>query len=641
MSHKMLLGQIVYSSFAATGFKTVTSAQITTQIQQAFMERVVYQHWNSYKPPKSGFRAVYIHQLSPEQILFGWLYNDGTDDIDRSDVPYFVCYYLATPLLFYFQLEEIFNCLHAGPLVWIDRHRPPETPQNIVMRKSWSYKPVRPGVAIPALIRARSHVALKQGELLNLFVPFNPQDNKADINPQTQKEEIENCAIYTRYLVKAVETGLVSLNDDVNLINSKIRQPYQGYKKNLQRYEQAFVSVVQRDSLFPQDIHNHLKRLQQSLHLIKEDIARVEASFGNTSGSNLNNSSIKHDFPLHILGNLQLSRIVSIGAVILTLTAGAIALNKIKGLLEPQPQPHVINKSTLSQNSLQLQNIPQGLIKYSGSSTFTFLQSPSVISVLQQAHPEFQQLQLRYIEPSTDKTGSSMAIKMLIEGQLSFAQSSRRVQNQEFKQAIARGFPLSEILVGIDGIAVYVNPQLSIPGLTISQLNDIYTGKITNWKSVGGPNLRITPFSYELDDGNIQNAEIVDLFQQEVLNAKPFDSTVKKVRDAIESIRKVARTRGGISYARASKVVSQYAIRPLPLSRKSDQPFVPPFTESNITAVNIPAFVDGSYPITKNIFIIVKRDGSLDEKVGLAYADLLLTPQGQKLIEQSGFVPIR
>jgi phosphate transport system substrate-binding protein len=477
MSHKMLLGQIVYSSFAATGFKTVTSAQITTQIQQAFMERVVYQHWDCYKPPESGFRAVYIHQLTPEQVLFGWLYNDGTDDINRSDVPYFVCYYLAAPLLFYFQLEEIFNCLHAGPLAWIDRHRPPAIPQNILIQNARSYKPVRPGVAIPALIRARSHIALKQGELLNLFVPLHPQDANVEINSQTQEEEIDNCAIYTRYLVKAVETGLVSLNDDVNVINTKIRQPYQGYRKNLQRYEQAFVSVIQRDASISEDIHNKLKRLQHSLHLIKEDIARVEARFDNATVSSLNSRNTQHNFPLDISGNFGLSRMAGIAATILAITAGAIALNHIKIPPEPQLQPRLINRPVPSQNSHQEQNILQGLFKYSGSSTFKFLQSPAVISVFNHTHPK---LQLRYIEPTANKTGSTMAIKMLINGQVSFAQSSRNIQSQELKQAIARGFHLEEILVGIDGIAVYVNPQLSIPGLTISQLNDIFTGKMSS-----------------------------------------------------------------------------------------------------------------------------------------------------------------
>ncbi|MDZ8184005.1 MAG: substrate-binding domain-containing protein [Nostoc sp. ChiSLP02] len=637
MSHKMLLGQIVYSSFAAIGFRTVTSAQITPEIQQAFMERVVYEHWNSYKPPKSGFRGVYIHQVTPEQVLFGWLYNDGTDDIARGDVPYFVCYYLSAPLLFYFQLEEIFNCLHSGPLAWIDRYRPPVMPQSIVLQNARGYKPVRPGVAIPAPIRARSHIALKQGDLLNLFVPFNPQENNVEMNPQAQAEEIDNCAIYTRYLVKAVETGLVSLNDDFNVINDKIKQPYQGYKKNLQRYEQAFVSVMQRDSPIPQDIHNKLKRLQHSLHLIKEDIARVEARFQNASLSSVNSSRVKYNFPLHISGNFQLSRIAGITAAILAITAGAIALNQIKAPLKPHLEPRAINRSIISENSDRIQNIPHGIFKYSGSSTFAFLQSRNVRSLFNQAHPKFQ---LRYIEPTLGKPYSDMAIEMLIEGEISFALSSREIETKEFKQATGRGFLLEEILVGIDAIAVYVNPQLSIPGLTISQLNDIYAGKIRNWKAVGGPNLRITLISYELNTGNRENLETVEFFQKEVLKGKPFSLKVQKVRDTIESIRKVATTRGSISYARASKVISQHAIRPLPLSDNFKQSFVAPIAQSNTTMANSSAFINGSYPITKKIFIIVKRDGGLNEEVGLAYTDLLLTPQGQRLIEKAGFVPI-
>jgi len=58
--------------------------EVPTQIKQAFIQQVVYQHWNSYKPPKAGYRAVYVYQVTLEHNLFGWLYNDGMDDLGRS-----------------------------------------------------------------------------------------------------------------------------------------------------------------------------------------------------------------------------------------------------------------------------------------------------------------------------------------------------------------------------------------------------------------------------------------------------------------------------------------------------------------------------------------------------------------------------
>ena len=159
---------LVYTSFDGMGFRLLASAQVPTEIQQVFIERVAYQHWDSYDPPKSGYRAVYLYQVTPEHSLFGWLYNDGADDMDRCHVPYFMCYYLAGPL-HAVQLENIFTCLQKGPVALIDRHNIPATLDNIVLRNFWSYQPTRPGVAIALDVRRHSHIALNQGELLDLF----------------------------------------------------------------------------------------------------------------------------------------------------------------------------------------------------------------------------------------------------------------------------------------------------------------------------------------------------------------------------------------------------------------------------------------------------------------------------------------
>ena len=156
----LLLDQLVYTSFAGMGFRLLAGEQVPTEIQEAFMERVVSQRWDSYAPPTSGYRAVYLHQVTPESNLFGWLYNDGADDMARTHVPYFICYYIAGPL-HAVQLENIFTCLHKGPLALIDRHNIPATLDNIFVPNFWSYQPARPGVAIGLGVRKRSHIAQK------------------------------------------------------------------------------------------------------------------------------------------------------------------------------------------------------------------------------------------------------------------------------------------------------------------------------------------------------------------------------------------------------------------------------------------------------------------------------------------------
>ena len=282
MPYSLLLGQVVYTSFATTGFRIVASEKVPAGIQQAFIERVVYQHWNSYKPPQSGYRAAYLHQISPEDNLFGWVYNDGTDEMERSDIPYFICYYLAEPLLFSFQLENIFSCLHTGPVGLIDRQSLPATIkslENVVVKNFWSYESARPGVAVPAVVRASSHVALKQGELLDLFLPVDEQETLSELNAQTPEQQIANLTIYTRQLIKAVEMGAVTLKESAATIKKRVIQSYQGYKQKLQRYEQAFISAIGHEYPIKEHTRNRLQQLQQALQLPNEDIEQIEASF--------------------------------------------------------------------------------------------------------------------------------------------------------------------------------------------------------------------------------------------------------------------------------------------------------------------------------------------------------------------------
>ena len=137
----------------------------------------------------------------------------------------------------------------------------------------------------------------------------------------------------------------------------------------------------------------------------------------------------------------------------------------------------------------QVQSVPEGLFSYGGSTTWAPIRQ-RVDSAIQTVAPQFR---LRYTDPATGAPGSGTGIKMLLNNQLAFSQSSRPLKQEEYNQAQQRGFTLKEIPVAIDGIAVAVNPDLQIPGLTITQLKDIYTGKITNWNQVGGADLPIIP----------------------------------------------------------------------------------------------------------------------------------------------------
>lgn len=284
-------------------------------------------------------------------------------------------------------------------------------------------------------------------------------------------------------------------------------------------------------------------------------------------------------------------------------------------------------------------NVPSGLFSYGGSTTWAPIRK-EVDSAIVKALPQFQ---LRYTDPTTGAPGSGTGIKMLLNNQLAFAQSSRSVKPEEYEQAKQQGFQLKEIPVAIDGIAIAVNPNLNISGLTISQLKDIYTGKITNWQQVGGPSLPILAYSRRLEDGGT-----IEFFFENVLNQEKFGANVQFIPTTTQALREVAKNPGGIYYASAPEVVGQCTVKPLPLGRKPDQ-LVAPYLKSSVTVtacsqqtnkLNAEAFKSGTYPITRRLFVIVKENGQTDQQAGDAYANLLLTTEGQELISQAGFVKI-
>jgi phosphate transport system substrate-binding protein len=276
-------------------------------------------------------------------------------------------------------------------------------------------------------------------------------------------------------------------------------------------------------------------------------------------------------------------------------------------------------------------NVPSMTVKYGGSTSFAPLRTEAIVKQILQGHPNFQ---LVYTEPPAGaKPGSGSGIEMLINSQISVAQSSRSIRDEEFQRAQTRGFGLEAIPIALDGIALYTSQQLSLPSLSRSQVKDIYTGKVTNWKQVGGPDLVIRPFSRDPKDSGTP-----EFFEESVMAKEPFAASVQPyTRDTTDTIRKVSAAPGGIGYATASEVCNQRTIKPLPISDGA-KPAVPP---CNGAQVNLQAFSKAEYPITRRLFAVIRRDGKLDEQAGVAYANLLLSDEGQKIVEQAGLAPLR
>jgi phosphate transport system substrate-binding protein len=285
-------------------------------------------------------------------------------------------------------------------------------------------------------------------------------------------------------------------------------------------------------------------------------------------------------------------------------------------------------------------NVPTGLFNYGGSTTWAPIRG-TVDPVIATAHPGFQ---LRYTEPLSGTPGSATGIRMLLKNELAFSQSSRAPKAEEFQEAQQRGYSLREIPVAIEGIAIAVHPDLNAAGLTVAQLRDIYTGRITNWSEVGGPDLPITAYSRRVEDSGT-----VEFFVENVLGGEPLNNRVRLISTTTQALRDVSTDRGGIYFASAPEVVGQCTTKPLPIGREANQ-LVPPYQGQLVPSsqcpaqrnqLNASALQSGQYPLTRRLFVIVKQNGQPDQQAGEAYANLLLTNQGQDLLSQAGFVRIR
>ncbi|HEX9386135.1 MAG TPA: substrate-binding domain-containing protein, partial [Anaerolineales bacterium] len=107
----------------------------------------------------------------------------------------------------------------------------------------------------------------------------------------------------------------------------------------------------------------------------------------------------------------------------------------------------------------------------------------------QAEHPE--------VRISVTGGGSGTGIASLINKTVDIANASRKIKDEELSEAKANGVEPVEHIIARDAIAVIVNPENPVSQLTLKQISDIYSGKISNWSEVGGEDRPIVRLSRE------------------------------------------------------------------------------------------------------------------------------------------------
>jgi phosphate transport system substrate-binding protein len=217
--------------------------------------------------------------------------------------------------------------------------------------------------------------------------------------------------------------------------------------------------------------------------------------------------------------------------------------------------------------------------------------------------------------------GSGVGIAALIDGTTDLAQSSRKIKMDEKLKLQDAGVTYKEVIAAYDALAVVVHPSNSVGQLTREQLEGIFTGKIKNWKEVGGDDMKIIVYSRETSSGTYE------FFKDHVLNKKNFASNVLSMPATGAIIQSVSQTKGAIGYVGLAYL--DKGIKALKVSYDKGKSFVAPNMESAKSK---------TYPVVRPLYYYYSTKVEKSVKPFITY---ILSDDGQKLVEQVGYVPIK
>lgn len=226
------------------------------------------------------------------------------------------------------------------------------------------------------------------------------------------------------------------------------------------------------------------------------------------------------------------------------------------------------------------------------------------------------------IQPSIEVTvtggGSGTGIAALLNGTTDLCASSRDMKEEERKLAKQKGIDPQEFVVARDGLAVVVNPKNPIEELTIQQVGDIYTGKVTSWSAVGGPAEPIIVLSRESSSGTYV------FFQEHVLGKQDYTASARLISATSSLVDEAAQTDWAIAYVGLGYVSER--IKPLRIKKDAGAPAIVP-SEETVKA--------GTYSIARPLYLYSNGApaGAIKK-----FVDFCLGPEGQKIVRESGYV---
>lgn len=240
----------------------------------------------------------------------------------------------------------------------------------------------------------------------------------------------------------------------------------------------------------------------------------------------------------------------------------------------------------------------------------------TTVGPVSKAFAEYFMAQNPGVNITVSESGSGNGIRSLINGECDIAQSSRFMRNTEFKAAVDAGiFPVVHV-VGLDGLAPVVHPANPVSDLTLDQMRDIYSGKITNWKELGGPDLRIVKVSRDTNSGTYGVWMNVVMRGQDMSGDTEYVGSNGAIRQRVQT------TQAAIGFVGLGFV--DRTLKALRVNGVASNP-------ENVSS--------GKFPIARPLYLITNGYPKLGSTLH-RFMTVYLTQDGQKIVEGVGFVPV-
>jgi phosphate transport system substrate-binding protein len=222
--------------------------------------------------------------------------------------------------------------------------------------------------------------------------------------------------------------------------------------------------------------------------------------------------------------------------------------------------------------------------------------------------------------------GSGTGLSSLISGSCDIAMSSRNIKEKEIALAQKNGVNPHEIKVAMDGLAVVVNPNNPVSQLTTDQLAAIFTGKIMNWKEVGGRDETIVLLSREVNSGTHVYFKEHVLRKNDPSNKEEFASNALMLASSQAIADEVVGNPAAIGYYGMGYISSKQ--KALHIAKDEKSAYEAPTIENVIS---------GKYPISRPLFLYTNGE---PEGLAKQFVDFALSKEGQDIVLKTDFVPV-